>query len=71
MGGHVYNLRSRRAFGVIGPAIAKAASRFGMRIVQFAVQGNHVHLIVEAIATDALSRAMQGSPCASRVGSIG
>jgi REP element-mobilizing transposase RayT len=60
MAEHVYNLRSRRAFGVIGPAIAKAAERFGVRIVHFSVQGNHVHLIVEAATTDALSQAMQG-----------
>lgn len=57
---HVYNLRSRRAFSVIARAMAKAADRFGMRIVRFSVQGNHVHLIVEALATEALSRAMQG-----------
>jgi REP element-mobilizing transposase RayT len=60
MANHVWNLRSRRAFGVVGPAIAKAAERFGMRIVHFSVQGNHVHLIVEAVETKALSRAMQG-----------
>jgi putative transposase len=57
---HVYNLRSRRAFSVVGRAIAKAADRFGVTIVEFSVQGNHVHLIVEAHETEALSRAMQG-----------
>jgi putative transposase len=31
-----------------------------VRIVQFAVEGNHVHLVVEAATTEALSRAMQG-----------
>ena len=31
-----------------------------MRIVQFAIEGNHIHLIVEAESNDALSRAMQG-----------
>ncbi len=60
MAKHVYNLRSRRAFAVVGPAIVSAAERFGVRIVQFSVQGNHVHLIVEAVATEALSRAVQG-----------
>ncbi len=60
MARHVYNLRSRRAFSVIGRAIAKAAARFGVTIVRFSVQGNHVHLIVEAAQTQALSRAMQG-----------
>ena len=60
MAPHVWNLRSRRAFGVVGPAIAKAAQRFGMRIVCFSVQGNHLHLVVEAADSEALSRAMQG-----------
>lgn len=60
MAHHVYNLRSRRAFNVIGPAISKAADRFGVRILEFSVQGNHMHLVVEAAAHEALSRAMQG-----------
>jgi len=60
MAAHVYNLRSRRAFSVVGRAIAVAAERFGVAIVQFSVQGNHVHLVVEAPSTAAMSRAMQG-----------
>jgi REP element-mobilizing transposase RayT len=60
MARHVYNLRSRRAFNAISRALAAAAERFGMRIVQFAIEGNHVHLIVEAESNEALSRAMQG-----------
>ena len=60
MASHVYNLRSQRSFSVIGRAIAKAADRFGVRILEFSVQGNHVHLIMEAAAHEALSRAMQG-----------
>lgn len=57
---HVYNLRSRRSFSVIGRAIGIAAERFGVRILEFSVQGNHMHLVVEAAAHEALSRAMQG-----------
>jgi putative transposase len=60
MARHVYNLRSRRSFAIVGRAISIAADRFGVRIVQFAVEGNHVHLIVEATATESLARAMQG-----------
>ncbi len=60
MARHVYNLRSRRSFSVVARALAKAADRFGVRIVRFSVQGNHVHLIVEAATSDSLSRAMQG-----------
>jgi len=57
---HVYNLRSRRSFAVVGRAIGIAAERFGVRILEFSVQGNHMHLVVEAAAHEALSRAMQG-----------
>ncbi len=60
MARHVYNLRSRRSFSIVGRAIVKAADRFGVTIVRFSVQGNHVHLIVEAPGESALSRAMQG-----------
>jgi REP element-mobilizing transposase RayT len=57
---HVYNLRSRRSFRVIRKAINIAAERFGVRIIEFSVQGNHMHFVVEAAAHEALSRAMQG-----------
>ncbi len=57
---HVYNLRSRRCFSVLARALAAAAERFGVRLVQFSVQGNHVHLVVEAESTEALARAMKG-----------
>ncbi len=57
---HVYNLRSRRCFSVLARAFAAAAERFGVRIVQFSVQGDHVHLVVEASSNEALARAMKG-----------
>jgi len=57
---HVYNLRSRRCFSVLAKAFAKAAERLGMRIVQFSVQGNHVHVVVEAESNAALGKAMKG-----------
>jgi putative transposase len=56
----VWNLRSRRAFRRLRNALAAAWGRFGLRIVQFSIQGNHVHLIVEADNDEALSRGMQG-----------
>jgi REP element-mobilizing transposase RayT len=56
----VYNLRSRRSFTVIRKAMNAAAERFGVRIVEFSVQGNHMHFIMEAAAHEALSRAVQG-----------
>ena len=60
MAPHVYNLRSQRCFSVLARAFAKAAERFGMRIVQFSVQGNHVHMVVEAESNESLGRAMKG-----------
>jgi REP-associated tyrosine transposase len=56
----VWNLRSRRAFRRLRDALAAAWGRFGVRLVQFSIQGNHVHLIVEADDDQALSRGMQG-----------
>jgi len=57
---HVWNLRSRRCFSVIARAFAAAKERFGMRIVHFSVQGNHIHLLVETTDRKALARGMQG-----------
>jgi REP element-mobilizing transposase RayT len=57
---HVYNLRSQRCFSVLLRAFATAAERFGARIVQFAVLGNHMHMVVEASSQTDLARAMKG-----------
>ena len=56
----VWNLRSRRSLGVLNRAIFAAADRFGVRIVQFSILGNHLHLLVEANDTAALVRGMRG-----------
>ena len=37
-----------------------ALGRFGLRVFDFSVQGNHLHLIVEADSSESLSRGMQG-----------
>jgi REP element-mobilizing transposase RayT len=60
MRGHVWNLRSKRCFRPIEQALWAACDRFGMRITHFSVQGNHIHLIVEADDQDCLARGMQG-----------
>ena len=57
---HVWNLRSRRSFRVIAAALRVGADRFGVQVVQFSVQGNHIHLLVEAPDRDALAKAMKG-----------
>ena len=60
VGDHVWNLRSRRCFEVIEACLAAARERFGLRVIEFTVLGNHLHLVVEADNDDALSRGMQG-----------
>jgi putative transposase len=60
MAPHVYNLRSRRSFRVIAAALRIGGDRFDVRVVQFSVQGNHIHLLVEAPDRRALARAIQG-----------
>jgi putative transposase len=57
---HVWNLRSRRGVRVVKRALASSGNRLGLRICEFSVQGNHLHLIVEAEDTGSLSRGMQG-----------
>ena len=57
---HVWNLRSRRSFAVIAKAVFAAAQRLGMRLCEFSVQGNHLHLVVEATDQAALGRGMKG-----------
>jgi REP element-mobilizing transposase RayT len=59
MKAHVWQLRSRRCFGVIERAFYRACGRDGIRLCQFSVQHNHVHLVVEAEDAVALGRALQ------------
>ncbi len=56
----VWNLRSRRGFRVLRAALSAGSERFGMRVCEFSIQGNHVHLVAEAVDARALSRGMQG-----------
>jgi REP element-mobilizing transposase RayT len=60
MAQNVYNLRSQRSFNALKMAFRGAADRFGVRIVHFSVQGNHMHVIVEADDRPSLYRAMKG-----------
>jgi REP element-mobilizing transposase RayT len=56
----VWNLRSGRAFRRIRRCFEKARGRFGCRLIHFSVLGNHLHLIIEADDSAALSRGVQG-----------
>ena len=53
-------LREPRALAVILEALRAAANRFGLRILQFSILSNHIHLLVQALDNKALSRGMQG-----------
>ena len=53
------SLRDRSVFPAVRGAVA-AASGEGFRVVQFSVQTDHVHLIVEAAGTEQLSSGARG-----------
>jgi REP element-mobilizing transposase RayT len=57
---YVWNLRSARSFRRIVRAFAAHRGRHQLRLIEFSVQGNHLHLVVEADSSLALSRGMQG-----------
>jgi REP-associated tyrosine transposase len=57
---HVWNLRSRRCFRAISVCFSRGRDRFGFRLVHFSVQGNHIHLVVEARDERSLARGLQG-----------
>ena len=53
-------LRGKEVFRSLQAALAAGAARAGLRLVHYSVQGNHLHLVVEAVDKVALSRGMQG-----------
>jgi len=56
----VPNLRTQVCMAVVFRVFAAARSRLGMRLAQWSVQRDHLHLIVEPESEEALSRGMQG-----------
>ena len=58
-GAGVPGMRQQRAVAAIEEAFHAARVRLGMRIVHYSVQGNHLHLLVEADDRASLARAMQ------------
>jgi REP-associated tyrosine transposase len=56
----VWNLRSGRSWRRLRDVFAASCGRFGLRLIQFSIQGNHLHLIFEADSTKSLSRGVQG-----------
>ncbi len=56
---HVWNLRAQRCLRPIDRALRALLSGERARVTHFSVQGNHVHLVVEARDGAALSSAMR------------
>ena len=56
----VWNLRSERSYRIIHAALRGAQRRPGFRVVHFSVQGNHLHLIVEADGSRAFALGVRG-----------
>ncbi len=54
----VWNLRGARAFQIVKTSFNRNRDRFGFRLNHFSVQGNHMHLVVEANDKRALARGM-------------
>lgn len=59
MAKHVWNLRSERSLLVIHSALCGAQRRASFRVVHFSIQGNHIHLIVEAGGTRSLANGVR------------
>ena len=56
----VWKLRTPRCFGALARAFWGGCNRFGFRLVHYSVQGNHMHLLVEAADEKSLARGMNG-----------
>jgi REP-associated tyrosine transposase len=56
----VWSLRGPRAFAVLSRCFERAKDRLGFRLIHFSVQGNHLHLLVEARDNQSLARGVQG-----------
>jgi REP element-mobilizing transposase RayT len=54
------SLRRHGFWRVVQRCLERACERFGVGIVHFSVQGNHLHLIVEAPDAISLARSMKG-----------
>lgn len=57
---HVWSLRSGRSLAAVSAAIEGVKDWREFRVVQFSVEANHLHLIVEAEDGRALAEGMQG-----------
>jgi len=54
------SLRRASTLLALRTALAAGSARFGFRLVEYSIQSNHLHLVVEAEDARAISRGMQG-----------
>jgi len=54
------SLRSAAAWATIVAALRRARERFGLRVIEYSVLGNHLHFIVEARDRESLIRGLRG-----------
>lgn len=59
MASWVWSLRSQRSFAIIGGALRALRERGDVRVVDYSIQGNHLHVLMEAAGPNALSSAMR------------
>jgi REP element-mobilizing transposase RayT len=57
---NVGKLRTHRCFRALARAFWGGCNRFGFRLIHYSVQGNHMHLLVEAQDERSLARGMNG-----------
>jgi len=54
------NLRRERTLALLRITLAAGADRFGFRLVEYSIQSDHLHFVVEAQDERALGRGMKG-----------
>lgn len=54
------NLRVRKVVRALWKAFDRGKERFGFRLIEYSIQRDHLHLLVEAEDAKALARGMQG-----------
>ncbi len=54
------SLRKRPNFRTVRTALFEGANRLGLRLIEFSVMTNHLHLVCEAVDERALGRAIKG-----------
>ena len=60
MEGGLPTLRQQALVGVVRGALRAGKERFGLRVVHYSIQRDHLHLVVEAADRRALTRGMHG-----------